>query len=92
MEDFLAAGDALLARSPASAEEIGAAGAEARALVARLGEVAEVRGRLGGWDPRHTLYSVGKAKTALGVSRRAPVRWQIPQHPWRFGIVWGLQN
>jgi hypothetical protein len=45
MEDFLAAGEALLERSPASAEEIGRAGHEARALVARLGEVSQVRGR-----------------------------------------------
>lgn len=42
MEDFLSAGEALLARAPGSAEEIGTAGAEAAALVARLGEVSQV--------------------------------------------------
>lgn len=44
LEDYLSAGEALLARAPASAEEIGAAGAEARTLVARLAELAQVRG------------------------------------------------
>lgn len=42
MEDFVLAGEALLARAPGSAEEIGAAAAEAAALVARLGEVTQV--------------------------------------------------
>jgi hypothetical protein len=43
MEEFLAAGEALLARSPSNADEIGLAGQEARGLVARLGDVSQVR-------------------------------------------------
>jgi hypothetical protein len=42
MDDFVTQGEALLALAPSSAEEIGRAGREARALVARLGEVARV--------------------------------------------------
>jgi hypothetical protein len=42
IEDFLSAGAALLALQASSVEEIGRAGQEARALVARLGEVPQV--------------------------------------------------
>jgi hypothetical protein len=43
IEDFLSAGDALLALQASSVEEIGRAGQEARCLVARLAEVPQVR-------------------------------------------------
>jgi hypothetical protein len=43
IEDFLSAGAALLALQASSVEEIGRAGQEARTLVARLGEVPQVR-------------------------------------------------
>jgi hypothetical protein len=46
MEEFIGRGEALLCRSPASAEEIGRAALEARELVERLGEVAQARARL----------------------------------------------
>jgi len=51
MEELLSAGEALLSRSPASAEEIGRAGQEARGLVGRLDEVAKVS-HLGWGDDR----------------------------------------
>jgi len=43
VEDFLAAGASLLGLQASSVEEIGKAGQEARALVARLGEMMQVR-------------------------------------------------
>ncbi|WIA17572.1 hypothetical protein OEZ85_014399 [Tetradesmus obliquus] len=65
IEDFLSAGAALLALQASSVEEIGRAGQEARGLVARLGEVPQLRKRV---EEKNRLLRQMAAATPAGAA------------------------